>query len=278
MTGIVDAHHHLWAPARGDYGWLTPDLGVLHRDYGPADIEALAAAHGIAATILVQAAPTEAETRYMLDLARGSPLIVGVVGWLDFEAVDFADRLSALAAEGPLVGLRPMLQDLDDDAYVLRPAVLANLDRLAAADLAFDVLTRPRHLPHALAALAPRPGLRAVVDHVSKPPIAAGTLDPWRADLSALAALPNVMCKVSGLVTEADHARWTPADLEPFVAHVVRAFGPDRLMWGSDWPVCLLAASYGRVLEVAREILSRHLGADDLEKVFAGNARRFYRV
>jgi L-fuconolactonase len=278
VTGIVDAHHHLWRLARGDYGWLTPDLGILHRDYGPADIEALAAAHGIAATILVQAAPTEAETRYLLDLAKTSPLIAGVVGWLDFEAADFADRLADLATAGPLVGLRPMLQGLDDDAYVLRPAVLSNLDRLAAAGLAFDVLTFPRHLPHVLAALAPRPGLRAVVDHLSKPPIAAGTLDPWRADVAAVAALPNVMCKVSGLVTEADHASWTPADLEPFVAHVVRAFGPDRLMWGSDWPVCLLTAPYGRVLDVTRELLSRHLAAEDLEKVFATNARRFYGV
>lgn len=273
---IIDSHHHLWRMSRGDYGWLAPELGVLYRDYEPEELAELLGDAGVAKTVLVQAAETEAETRFLLELADRHDFIAGVVGWLDFEADDFGERLDALRTHRKLVGLRPMLQGLADDAYVLRPKVLGNLERLADAGLALDVLTYPRHLRHVAAALRRVPTLRAVLDHLSKPPIASGVLDPWRGLLAEVAANPLVSCKVSGLVTEANPATWTEADLEPYVVHALETFGADRLMWGSDWPVCLLAAPYGRVLDASLAILSRHLSAADLHKVLAVNAGRFY--
>lgn len=278
IESVVDSHHHLWRIARGDYGWLTADLGILYRDYEPEDLQPLLARHGVAQTIVVQAAESEAETRFLLSLAAGHGFIAGVVGWLDFESADFGERLAALRAMPKFVGLRPMLQGLADDAYILRPAVLGNLERMARAGVPLDILTFPRHLPHVAEAFRRVRGLRGVVDHLSKPAVARGELEPWRQRIAELAAIPEICCKVSGLVTEADHARWQPADLEPYLMHVVDVFGPARLMWGSDWPVCLLAASYERVLAVTRDILAKRLDAAQLQQVFAGNARAFYGI
>ena len=274
---IIDSHHHFWRVERGDYHWM-PDGGVLRRDYLPEDLHPLLRRAGVDRTVLVQAAQTEAETHFLLDLAAETDFVAGVVGWLDFEDERFGDKLEQLRGHPKFVGLRPMLQDLADDAWILRPRVMDNLRRVEALDLPFDILTYPRHLPHVLAALDRLPRLRAVVDHVSKPPIAAGRLAGWAEDIAAVAAHPNVSCKLSGMVTEADHANWKPADLAPFVRHVFAAFGEDRVMFGSDWPVCLLAAGYAEVLNALRTLLDPDLNADGIDNLFGGNAAAFYKL
>jgi L-fuconolactonase len=274
---IIDSHHHFWRVERGDYHWM-PDGGVLRRDYLPSDLRPLLRRAGVDRTVLVQAAQTEAETDFLLDLAAETDFVAGVVGWLDFEDDRFGDKLEQLLRRPKFVGLRPMLQDLADDAYILRPRVIDNLRRVEALDLPFDILTYPRHLPHVLAALKQLPRLRAVVDHISKPPIATGCLEGWAEDIAALASHQNVSCKLSGMVTEADQANWKPADLAPFVHHVFAAFGEDRVMFGSDWPVCLLAASYAEVVNALRTILGPRLNPDGAAKLFGRNAAAFYKL
>lgn len=274
---VVDAHHHFWQVARGDYHWMTAETGLpLRRDYLPEDLAPLLRKAGVDRTVVVQAAQSEAETDFLLDLADGAGFVAGVVGWLDMEDAGFAGKLDRLMARPKFVGLRPMLQDLDDDAYILRPRVRDNLARLAERGVAFDVLGFPRHLANVTRALEAVPQLRAVVDHLSKPAIAAREFDGWATGISRLAALPNVHCKLSGMITEADHASWRPADLEPYVDHVLSAFGPGRLMFGSDWPVCLLAGSYAEVLNALRTVLEGKLSADERAGVYGANAARFY--
>lgn len=274
----IDSHQHFWRLSRGDYGWLNEEgVAAIRRDFLPEDLAPLLARTGVARTIAVQAAETEAETDFLLGLAERTPFIAGVVGWLDMESEFFAERLAHYAANPLFVGLRPVLQDLSDERYILRPVVLDNLRRVADSGLAFDFLTFPRHLPHVVKALEAVPGLRAVVDHISKPPIAEGRLDPWRDDIAAVVAFPNVSCKLSGLVTEAT-PDWQLEHLRPYVDHVAAIFGEDRLLFGSDWPVATLAASYGEVIHAARALLSPHFGPDGMAKIFGGNAARFYRV
>lgn len=273
---LVDAHHHFWKPARGDYGWLGSAPEILRRDYLPSDMVPLLKRFGVAKTILVQAADTEAETEFLLDIARDNDFVAGVVGWLDLDSDDFPARLARMMARPKFVGVRPMLQDLADDAWILRPRVLRSLAHIADSGIAFDFLTFPRHLPHVATVMLQVPGLRAVIDHISKPPIAAGQLDPWREQIARIAAFSNVHCKLSGMVTEADPATWTVADLEPFVHHVADCFGPDRLMLGSDWPVCRIAGEYGDVLAAALLALPARLRSDP--GILGTNALRFYRI
>jgi len=273
----IDSHQHFWRVARGDYGWMGEHVAPLLRDFMPDDLAPLLRRAGIGRTILVQAAPTEAETEFMLDLAARTAFVAGVVGWLDMESDAFPERLAHYRQNPLLVGLRPMLQDLDDDRFILRPRVLDNLRRVAESGLAFDILALPRHLPYVAEALARVPALRAVLDHLGKPPVAEGGLDPWRADVAALAAFPDVACKVSGLVTEA-RADWALADLAPSIDHVADAFGEDRLLFGSDWPVSTLAATYGEVAHAARALLDTRFGPEAMAKIFGGNARRVYRL
>ncbi|MYB76982.1 MAG: amidohydrolase family protein, partial [Chloroflexi bacterium] len=223
----VDAHQHYWKLSRGDYGWLTPDMGLLYRNYLPADLEPILERHRIDKTVLVQAAPTTAETDYMLSLAAEHDSIGGVVGWLDMADPDFSRLFEQYRQEPAFVGIRPMLHDLSDDAWVIQPVVLDNLRVLTAHDFPFDFLVRPQHLPHVLHVLEKVPNLRAVIDHIAKPLIKDQVFEPWGAQISAIAQHENVYCKLSGMVTEADHANWNPTDLKPYVEHVVAAFGLD---------------------------------------------------
>lgn len=270
----IDAHQHFWRIARGDYGWLTPALGPIHRDFAPADLAPLLKAARIDRTILVQAAPTIAETEYMLALAARAPFVAGVVGWVDFEAPDAPVEIARLAADPLLVGLRPMIHDIPDPAWILRPSLRPALEAMLAHCLTFDALVRPPHLANLLAFAKAHPELPIVVDHGAKPEIARGVLDPWRDDMAALAMLPNVSCKLSGLVTEAG-TDWNMARLRPCVAHLLACFGADRLIFGSDWPVALLASDYARWVETA-ETLTAHLDTDDRAAIFGGNAARVY--
>lgn len=274
----VDAHQHYWKLSRGDYGWLTPDMGLLYKDYLPADLEPILERHNIDKTVLVQAAPTVAETDFMLSLAAKHDSIGGVVGWLDMADPDFPRRFEQYRQEPAFVGIRPMLHDLSDDAWVIQPVVLENLKLLAAHDFPFDFLVRPQHLPHVLHVLEHVPNLRAVIDHIAKPLIKDQVFEPWGAHISAIAQHESVYCKLSGMVTEADHDKWTPEDLKPYVEHTVASFGLDRVMFGSDWPVSLLAARYDDVIGALEEILKPQLDAEGMARVFGGNAGRFYGI
>lgn len=257
---------------------MTPDVPILCRDYLPADLRPALSRHGIDKTVLVQAAQTMAETDFLLDLAEADASIAGVIGWLDMEAPDFIEQLERYRRHPKFLGLRPMLQDLQDDQWILRPPVLSALEYIADADLPFEFLTYPRHLPFVFQALQSVPHLRSVIDHISKPEIRAGKLEPWKSWISRLAEHPKLFCKLSGMITEADHRHWRLDHLRPYAEHVISCFGMNRVMFGSDWPVCLLAGSYDQVIGALEEILSPHR-SDELErKLFGDNAVTFYQL
>ena len=274
---VLDTHHHLWKVARGDYGWMSPDLSVLYRDYMPDDLAPLLRQAGVTKTILVQAADTEAETEFLLEIAESSDFVVGVCGWLNMDSDDFPERLARFAQNPYFKSFRPMLQDLPKPDWILQPRVLKNLNHTAETGCRFEFLTKPPQLPHAIAAIKQTPGLKAVINHISKPDIASGDTEPWAMQLAELRDFPDIYCKLSGMVTEADHAHWTPDDLRPYIAHVLDVFGPERVMFGSDWPVALLAAqSYGDVVNALRTVVGPVLDAEGHQKLFHDNGARFY--
>ncbi|HEX4260271.1 MAG TPA: amidohydrolase family protein [Acetobacteraceae bacterium] len=268
----VDAHHHVWRVARGDYHWLTPDLPIC-RDYGLDDFRPCL--RDVTATVLVQAASTEAETRFLLDVARGSGgLVQAVVGWTDLAVADAPDRIADLAAHTLLRGLRPMLHDLPDPDWVLSDAVQPGLRAMAGSGLRFDALVRPNHLPPLLRLADRYPDLPVVVDHGAKPAIAAGLWQPWAADIARLARETGAFCKLSGLVTEAA-PDWNVAALRPYVMHLLDCFGPERLMWGSDWPVVSLGGGLARWQD-ATDTLLAPLSPAAQAAIRGGTAQRFY--
>lgn len=274
----IDAHQHFWALSRGDYGWLRPEMVPIHRDFAPADLDPLLREAGIAGTIAVQAAPTEAETHYLLDLAAGCGTILGVVGWSDLEAADAPGRIRALAADPLLVGLRPMVHDIADDDWLLRPALGPAVAEMQSQGLVFDALVRPRHLPRLIRFAQAHPGLPVVVDHLAKPAIAAGPESAgwgaWARDMASLAAMPQVSCKLSGMATEAG-PDWDVERLRPFARLALELFGPDRLLWGSDWPVLRLAGTYPQWWRATAELLASQPQAAR-EAILGGNAARIY--
>ena len=276
MTGAarIDAHQHFWHLARGDYGWLSADLEPLYRDYGPADLAPLLAERGIGRTVLVQAAPTDAETDYLLDLAARHAMVGAVVGWVDMADAAAPDRLDALSRHPRFRGVRPMIQDIADDAWMLGAELTPAFEALTALGLRFDALVQPRHLGNLARLLDRHPDLPVVIDHGAKPDIAGGELASWRAGMRALAAHPQVCCKLSGLVTEAA-AGWQVDDLRPYAETLLELFGPHRLMWGSDWPVVNLAGGYPAWWD-ATETLLAGCAADAQEAMLGATASRFY--
>lgn len=279
MDPVLDTHHHLWRVARGDYHWMTPDLTVLYRDYMPDDLAPSLRQAGVTKTILVQAAATEAETEFLLNIAETTDFVAGVCGWLDMEREDFPQRLDRFAGNPWFKSFRPMLQDLEDPDWILRPRVLGNLALAAERGVRFEFLTKPRELSYAIEAIRRTPDLRAVINHISKPDIAGRAWEPWAVQIAELGELPNVYCKLSGMVTEADHASWKPADLEPYVAHVLDVFGTDRVMFGSDWPVALLAAdNYATVVNALRTVVASRLGVEGHRKLFHDTGAAFYGI
>jgi L-fucono-1,5-lactonase len=275
---IVDAHHHFWDPATADYPWLTDELAVIRRRFTPDDLAPELAQAGIHATVLVQTRSSVEETAAFLALAAATPFIRGVVGWVDLTDPAVGAALDALRA-GPggerLVGIRHQAHDERDAAWLVREDVIGGIRAVGAAGLAYDLLVRPRELPAALQLARDLPKVRFVIDHLAKPPIATGELEPWRTRMRPFAELDNVACKLSGLVTEATWSTWTTADLQPFVDAAIGVFGPDRLLFGSDWPVCLLAASYDQVVDAALTTLSS-LDVTEQAAVMGGNASRIY--
>ena len=270
----IDAHHHLWTLARGDYGWLTPALAPIHRDFSLSDLAPHLAAADIKGTILVQAAPTEAETMFLLAIAAKAQVVRGVVGWTDFDSPDGEARIDALVAHKLLVGLRPMVQDIPDDDWLLRPALAPLLAAMARSSLVFDALVLPRHLPRLLRLIDGHPDVQFVLDHCAKPRLATGEMADWHGDVALLAERPNIVCKLSGLATEAA-VGWQIADLRKAVDHVVACFGTHRLLWGSDWPVVNLAGGYEKWFAAAEALLAG-LSADEKAAIFGGNAARIY--
>ncbi|MEU5756887.1 amidohydrolase family protein [Streptomyces sp. NPDC047829] len=278
---VVDAHHHLWDLAVRDQEWLDgPECAPLRRSFAPAELEAEARASGVTATVLVETVNAAEETPELLALAAGSELIAAVVGWTDLTAPGVAEelaRLASLPGGAFLRGVRHQVQGEPDPDWLTRPEVLRGLRAVAAAGLVHDLVVRPHQLPAATRAAAAVPGLTFVLDHLGKPPIASGTREPWARRVRELAALPNTVCKLSGMVTEADRASWTVADLKPYADTVLDAFGPRRVMFGSDWPVCTLAARYGEVVASARE-LTAELDPAARAEVWSGTATRVYRL
>lgn len=275
----IDAHQHFWNPARGDYDWMPKDNATLYRSYTPADLAPSLAKHDIDGTVLVQAAGTVEETEYMLGLADATPFIKGVVGWINFEDQGHKHHLDRLAQHPKFLGVRPMIQDIPDVDWMLRPDVQWAYEALTKADLTFDALGFTQHLPNFLTLLKRYPDMRVVCDHCMKPQIRdqrVGTdaFTKWASGITRIAQETPAFCKLSGLVTEAD-AGWTTNDLRPFSDHIISAFGPDRIMWGSDWPVCRLQAEYDAWLDTAKA-LTHHLNKDDQDQVFGGTATRFY--
>lgn len=273
----IDAHQHYWSIVFRDYGWLTPAMGPIYRDFGPTDLHPLLHAAGIDASVLVQAAPSEAETARLLAIARtpGSR-VAGVVGWCDLAAADAAARVARLAGEPRLVGLRPMLQDIDDPHWILQPRVRPAIDAMAEHGLAFDALVRPHQLEPLLAFIERHPRLRVVVDHGAKPDIAARAFEPWASRIARIARHTAASCKLSGLVTEAGRG-WRLEDLRPYVDHLLAEFGPDRLLWGSDWPVLNLTADHAHWVQASETLLASRSAAERAA-VFGGNAITFYRL
>ncbi|WP_425099263.1 amidohydrolase family protein [Tropicibacter sp. S64] len=272
----IDAHQHFWQPARGDYGWMPQDDPILSRPYGPADLSPALAAAGIDRTVLVQAAPTVHETEYMLGIADVTEQVAGVVGWVDFEDPSQQAVLERLARHPKFFGVRPMIQDLPDDDWMLQDSVQWAFEALVALDLTFDCLGFPRHIDRFHALLTRHPAMRAVLDHCLKPQIRDGAFNDWADGMARLARETGAYVKLSGIVTETD-GRMADDDLAPYVDHVLTQFGAERVMWGSDWPVVRLACEYGDWHAQALRLCAG-LGAADKARVFGGTAAEFYRI
>lgn len=270
---IIDSHFHLWRLSRGDYGWITPELPPLFRDFTDSDWQH-ARSMEVRAGVLVQCAPTVEETDYLLSIARERDDIIGVVGWVDLNDPGASSTLKRFACEKKLIGIRPMLQDIEDGEWILREQVIENLSLAADLGLCFDALI----LPHQLGVLAELcrkiPTLKIVIDHGAKPLIKQCQLEPWFSDMQVLAQFPQVFCKLSGLLTEAK-VHCTVDDLKPYAQALITLFGPERLLWGSDWPVLTMAADYDDWLKLSRELLTA-LKPEQQQKIFCSNAVEFY--
>ena len=272
----IDAHQHFWQLAARQGAWPPPELAPIYRDFHPGDLSALLQENGVAATVLVQSMPDEADTQYMLDLAERHAFVQAVVGWTDLKAPDAPQRIAVLAANPRLRGLRPMLQDLADDDWIDDAALAPAVEAMLRHGLSLDALVLPRHLPALYAFARRHPSLPIVIDHLAKPAMAGMPDAQWLRDLARLAALPQVECKLSGMVTEAGPG-WTVQQLQPYANHILQVFGAERVMWGSDWPVLRLATDYAAWIDASETLLD---GLDEQQRaaVFGNNARRFYRI
>ncbi|MFN5804280.1 MAG: amidohydrolase family protein [Opitutia bacterium] len=272
----LDAHQHFWSYDAAQYPWI-PSGSPLHRDWLPDDLAALQRPLGLEGSVAVQARQTLAESDWLLALADRHPRIKAVVGWVDLRSDRVEADLARLAAHPKFVGVRHVVQDEPDDAFMLGRDFQRGIAKLHAHGLTYDILIYPKQLEAAVRLAEAFPLQPFVLDHVAKPPVKSGALEPWAGQLRRLARLPNVHCKVSGLITEADHRAWRPEDLRPYLDVVFEAFGPARLMWGSDWPVCLFAGAYERTFRVVDDYAVR-LTAAERDALFGGNAAKFYGV
>jgi L-fuconolactonase len=274
----IDAHQHFWRYNPDQYGWMNERMGVLKRDYLPTDLAPELASFDMAASIAVQARQDEEETRWLLELAAEHPAIAGVVGWTDLRAEDVDDRLGALAEHSRLKGVRHVVQDEPDDGFMLRPEFTRGIGCLARHGLRYDILIYARQLPAAIGLVDLFPEQPFVLDHIAKPRIEDAEINTWAAGMRSLAERPNVMCKVSGMITEAKWDGWHPRDFTPYLDVAFEAFGEDRLMFGSDWPVCLLASDRYRTMASLVDEYAGGLDVDAQRKLFGANATDFYGI
>ena len=273
----IDGHQHFWTTQRDDYGWLTPDLEALYRDFVPEDLQPLLDQAGVDHTVLVQAAATTDETRYLLGIAEYHSMVAGVVGWVDMDSpTEAIEALEEFVQHPKCVGIRPMIQDIEDPAWIDRPELKIVLEALVQSNVCFDALVRSVHLPFLLNCLTRHPDLRVVIDHGAKPNIAAGEWQPWADGIAAIANQTSAYCKVSGLITEADSSQ-TYDDVMPYLDHLLEVFGSERLIWGSDWPVLNLAGDYGGWYAASIERLSQR-AVQDQENILGRNAIQFYNL
>ena len=274
---MIDSHQHFWQVGRFDYPWMSSDLGVLYRDYLPNDLAPIIQKNGVNKTVVIQASNSVEESKWLLDVARENSFIAGVVGWVDLMSPGINAQLDELCVDPKFKGVRHLVESEPDDDWLVRPAVLAGLKQLSARGLSYDLLVHTRHLKHVPRVVETCHNLALVIDHLAKPPIARNEIGEWSQALKPLARYANINCKLSGLVTEATWSSWQSDELRPFVDIALESFGADRMMFGSDYPVCLLAASYDRVLDSFQEIL-KSLSDADRDKIFSLNAEKFYRL
>ena len=273
----VDSHHHFWDVSKLDYPWMPPGPSVVRRNYLPRDLKPLIDEVSIQKTVLVQAYQSLEEANFLLDIAESTEFVAGVVVWVDIQSPSVGDDLDALMQRDKLVGIRHQVEDDPDDDWLVRDSTIHGLQEIAARDLAYDMLVKPRHMRNVPTVAGRVPGLRMVVDHIAKPFIEDQVISPWDSLMNEIAYIPGIHCKVSGMVTEADHSNWKVEDLAPYVSHVKEAFGIERLMFGSDWPVCLFAASYREVLNAAIEAIGP-MTEEERAGFMGGNATRFYKI
>ena len=273
----LDAHQHFWHYSPEEYGWIGPDMAVLKQDRLPGDLAPLLAQAKLNGTVAVQARQNLEETEWLLDLADRHPFIRGVVGWVDLCSPALWAQLERFRAHPKLCAVRHVIQDEPDDQFMVRDGFLRGIAALADFDLTYDILIFPRHLPVACQLVELFPNQRFVLDHIAKPLIKDRLLEPWASDIRQLASYPNVACKLSGMVTEADWHGWEHSHFQPYLDVVLEAFGTSRLMFGSDWPVCTLAASYGQVAGIVAA-LTQQLSINEQVEIWGGTARRFYQL
>ena len=273
----IDSHQHFWRYDAARDGWIKDSMSVLKRDFLPEELEGECKANGIDATIAVQADQSEADTLFLLDLAKRSKRIAGVVGWVDLRSPSVDDRLRFFSKFEKLCGLRHIAQSEPDERFLVSRDFMRGMARLREFGFTYDILIYPRQLAAAIELVSKFPEQRFVVDHMAKPEINAGNREPWASHMRIIAQNSNVHCKLSGLVTEADWHHWKPEDMIPYLDVVFEAFGPERLLFGSDWPVCLLSASYGQVKQLIENYVEAH-AAEHKQLIFGGNAMRFYGV
>ena len=273
----IDAHQHFWRYNPDEYGWIDDSMIKLRRDFLPGDLQRELEHAGFDGCIAVQARQTIEETRWLLELAEASPFILGVVGWVDLQSEDVRSQLREFSKNPKLLGVRHIVQGEADDRFMLRPEFLRGVATLEEFGLTYDILIYARHLPVAAEFVQQFPRQSFVLDHLAKPLIKHGEIEPWRSDLRRLAEFPNVWCKLSGLVTEADWQAWTPEQIAPHLEAAFECFGPERLMIGSDWPVCTVAGSYSRTMNLVIEFLKGHPDAER-DAVLGGTAAKFWRL
>jgi L-fuconolactonase len=271
----IDSHQHFWRYDPVRHGWITDAMAVLKRDFLPPDLNRELQGSGVGASVAVQADQSEGETLFLLDLAKRYAVIAGVVGWVDLCADNLPERLEYFSRNDKLCGFRHVLQDEPDDRFMLRKAFVRGIATLGELDFTYDILIYPRQLPAAIELVQKFPEQPFVVDHIAKPPIKSHETATWAQNIREIATAPNVFCKLSGMVTEADWSHWTEDNFRPYLDIVFEAFGPDRLMFGSDWPVCLLAGNYGQVKQIIETCVQKLSGAEK-DNIFGSNAARFY--
>ncbi len=273
----IDAHQHFWRYNADEFGWIDDSMSSLRRDFGPDDLKPELERAGFQGSIAVQARQSLEETRWLLELAEDSPLILGVVGWVDLCSPDVRLQLQTFAGNPKLVGIRHVVQSEPDERFLLLPEFLRGISLLEEFDLAYDILIYPQHLPVAVEFVRHSPRQRFVLDHLAKPLIKSASIHPWEAGIRELAKFPNVCSKLSGMVTEADWQNWRPEDLKPYLDIALDNFGPERLMIGSDWPVCTVAASYKQTMSVVLDYLYKY-PVNVQDAVLGGNAQRFWKL